>query len=232
MNIAVILAGGSGSRLGGLLPKQFIKVCGKSLLEYSIEAFESHPQIDRIVIVIKEEYISQVHLLINQNNYKKISNVISGGSERYESSMSALKTCKNDDDILLFHDCARPMVSHRIITDCLSEMRHYDAVSVAVKTSDTIYVSTSDCKISSIPPRSTLLNAQTPQCFRAGLIRTAYHKALQDPAFQPTDDCSVVFRYLPGVPIQIVEGEVSNIKITYKEDLLTMTRMIEERREL
>ena len=75
------------------------------------------------------------------------------------------------------------------------------------------------------------LNAQTPQCFKASVIRSAYDKALQDPEFLPTDDCSVVFRYLPEIPIQIVAGETSNIKITYKEDLLTMTRLIEGHNE-
>lgn len=200
-------------------------------MEYSIEAFETHPLIDRIIIVIKEEYIPHVNSIIARNHYKKISDVISGGKERYESSISALKKIHDNDEVLLFHDCARPMLSHRIISDCISGMQNYDAVSVAVTTSDTIYVTDSDGKISSIPPRSSLLNAQTPQCFKAGVIRSAYAKALQDPAFHPTDDCSVVFRYLPELPIHIVQGERSNIKITYKEDLLTMTRIIEGHNE-
>ena len=187
MNTAVILAGGSGSRLGSDVPKQFLEVCGKSIMEYSIEAFETHPQIDRIIIVIKEEYIPSVYTLIERNQYKKISDVISGGKERYESSIFALQRSRSDDETLLFHDCARPMVSHRIISDCIRAMQTYDAVSVAIKTSD--------------------------------------------PEFLPTDDCSVVFRYLPEIPIQIVAGETSNIKITYKEDLLTMTRLIEGHNE-
>lgn len=231
MNTAVILAGGSGSRLGSDVPKQFLEVCGKSIMEYSIEAFETHPQIDRIIIVIKEEYIPSVYTLIERNQYKKISDVISGGKERYESSIFALQRSRSDDETLLFHDCARPMVSHRIISDCIRAMQTYDAVSVAIKTSDTIYVTNSDGNITSIPPRTSLLNAQTPQCFKASVIRSAYDKALQDPEFLPTDDCSVVFRYLPEIPIQIVAGETSNIKITYKEDLLTMTRLIEGHNE-
>ncbi len=232
MNIAVILAGGSGSRIGESTPKQFLKVQDKSLLEYCIEAFESHELIDRIVIVVREDYISETHSIINQNGYKKTYAVLSGGKERYESSMSALKACTNDNDILLYHDCARPLLSHRIISDCIHSMEHFDAVTVAVRTSDTIYVSSSDGKISSIPPRSRLLNAQTPQCFRVHTIRSAYAKAQLDPDFQPTDDCSVVFRYLPEVPIQIVEGESINIKITYKEDLETMSRIIENRKKV
>ena len=90
MNIAVILAGGSGSRIGESTPKQFLKVQDKSLLEYCIEAFESHELIDRIVIVVREDYISETHSIINQNGYKKTYAVLSGGKERYESSMSAL----------------------------------------------------------------------------------------------------------------------------------------------
>ncbi len=229
MNIAVILAGGSGSRIGESTPKQFLKVCGKTLLEYCIDVFEHHAKIDRIVIVVREDYIKEVQSLIDRNNYKKTHSVLPGGKERYESSMSALSSCESDDDVLLFHDCARPLVSHRIISDCIQSMEHYDAVTVATNTTDTIYISNNSGEISSIPPRSTLLNAQTPQCFRAHTIRSAYKHAQQDPSFQPTDDCSVVFRYLPEVPIQIVVGDPTNIKITYKEDLETMRRILEAR---
>ena len=229
MNIAVILAGGSGSRFGNHIPKQFLKVNNKSILEYSIEAFEHHPLIDEIILVIRNDYIPLVKDIINQNGYLKITHIVSGGKERYESSLSAIHSCKNDDDILLFHDCARPLVSERIISDCIDAMSRYNAVTVAVKTSDTIYISSSDGRITSIPPRSTLRNAQTPQCFRLSTIRSAYSKALSDPSFQPTDDCSVVFRYLPSENIHIVEGDSSNIKVTFKEDLLLMSQILNKR---
>lgn len=229
MHIAVILAGGSGSRFGNDIPKQFLKVNNKTILEYSIEAFEYHSLIDGIILVIKNDYISLTKEIICQNGYKKIKHIVPGGKERYKSSISAIEACKNDDDILLFHDCARPLVNERIISDCIAAMSRYNAVTVAVNTSDTIYISSSDGRITSIPCRSTLRNAQTPQCFRLSTIRSAYSNALRDTSFQPTDDCSVVFRYLPDEPIYIVEGDSSNIKITYKEDLIIMSQILNKK---
>ena len=229
MNIAIILAGGSGSRIGNDVPKQFLKVNKKSILEYSIEAFEHHPLIDGIILVIKNDYISLAKEIILQNGYQKIKHIVSGGKERYESSLSAIQACENDDDILIFHDCARPLVSERIISDCIDAMNRFNAVTVAVNTSDTIYISSSDGRITSIPARTTLRNAQTPQCFRLSTIRNAYSKALKDPTFQPTDDCSVVFRYLPEEQIYIVEGDSFNIKITYQEDLILMSQLLNQR---
>lgn len=218
MNIAVVLAGGIGSRLSGDIPKQFINVHGKTIMEYTIEAFEHHPLIDSILVVSRDDYISYVQNLISDNGYKKVTQVIPGGSMRYESSLNAIRACQSDNDILLFHDCARPLVSSRIIDDCISSMSCHDAVTVAIPTTDTIYI-TRDGSISSIPDRRTLQNAQTPQCFRLHIIREAYRRALGDPTFTPTDDTSVVFRYMPEVKIKVVEGSTENIKVTYKEDL-------------
>ena len=218
MNIAVILAGGSGTRLGGDLPKQLIDVNGKTMMEYTIEAFESHRMIDIILVVSKAEYIPDVHKIIAKNGYRKVSKVLAGGTTRYESSLNAIRSCNDGDDILLFHDCARPLVSHRIIDDCIFAMKDYDAVTVAIPATDTIYI-TSDGEITSIPDRRTLQNAQTPQCFRLDIIREAYSRALKDTSFVPTDDTSVVFRYMPEVKIKVVEGSADNIKVTYPKDL-------------
>ena len=124
-----------------------------------------------------------------------------------------------DDDILLFHDAVRPLVSRRIIDDCLAAMERYDAVDVAFNTTDTIIQVDSDNCISSIPDRNFLRNGQTPQVFRRSLIAEAYKIALQDSAFRTTDDCGVVLRYLPNEPIYVVPGEARNMKVTFKEDI-------------
>ena len=172
----MILAGGSGSRLGADVPKQFLEIDGRTILEYSVEVFDEHPGIDAIDV--------------------------------YE-----------DDDILLFHDAVRPLVSRRIIDDCLAAMERYDAVDVAFNTTDTIIQVDSDNCISSIPDRNFLRNGQTPQVFRRSLIAEAYKIALQDSAFRTTDDCGVVLRYLPNAPIYVVPGEARNMKVTFKEDI-------------
>lgn len=232
MVIAIILAGGSGSRVGGDRPKQFLEVAGKMIIEHTIEAFHRNERIDEIAIVSREDYVEDVKQLVGKRGYVKVKHVLTGGKERYHSSLAALAAYKDDDDCLLFHDCVRPLVSQRIINDCIDALQKYDAVDVAVPATDTIIETPPDLPkgeelvITNIPARSTLYNVQTPQGFRRGVIAEAFDKALKDPGFMPTDDCSVVFRYMPDTAIHIVKGEPTNIKITYKEDLEFAERML------
>lgn len=229
MNIAIILAGGSGTRLGGDTPKQFLAVGGKRIIEYTIEAFENHPLIHEIAIVGRSDLLPELQTLVEQNRYLKVRRLLAGGKERYHSSLAALAAYKGQDDHLLFHDAVRPLVSQRIITDCIAALDSYEAVTVAVPATDTIYQVDDRQRIVQIPPRSSLRHAQTPQCFRAATIRRAYEQALQDPAFTTTDDCGVVQRYLPELPIYVVEGESTNIKVTYPEDLRLMGELLRHR---
>lgn len=217
--IAIILAGGSGKRLGGELPKQFLQVAGKTVMEHSIDAFERSEDIDEIAIVSRADFVQDVEAMVARNGYNKVKHVLCGGKERYHSSLAALEAYPDDDCNLLFHDCVRPLVSQRIIHDCVEALKEYEAVDVAVPTTDTIIQLDERGCISSIPPRAMLRNVQTPQGFRRSTIRRAFDLALQDPSFQPTDDCSVIHRYLPQVSIHVVEGDADNFKITYKSDL-------------
>lgn len=226
MNVAIILAGGSGSRVGGNRPKQFLEVAGKMIIEHTIEAFHRNEQIDEIAIVSREDYVEDVKALVARRGYVKVRHVLTGGKERYHSSLAALAAYTDDDDRLLLHDCVRPLVSQRIINDCIAALDRYEAVDVAVPATDTIIEVNEDGSICRIPQRRLLRNVQTPQGFRRGTIRRAFDLAMQDPSFQPTDDCSVVFRYLPDVPIHVVEGEPTNIKITYKEDFEFAERIL------
>ena len=189
----MILAGGSGSRLGADVPKQFLEIDGRTILEYSVEVFDEHPGIDAIAIITREDYIDKVRDIVARRGYRKVEKI--------------------------FHDAVRPLVSRRIIDDCLAAMERYDAVDVAFNTTDTIIQVDSDNCISSIPDRNFLRNGQTPQVFRRSLIAEAYKIALQDSAFRTTDDCGVVLRYLPNEPIYVVPGEARNMKVTFKEDI-------------
>lgn len=227
MNIAVILAGGSGSRLGRDCPKQFLKVAGKLIIEHTIDVFEHHNRVDEIAVVCKEEYIQQIESLILKNKYTKLHKVLVGGKERYHSSLSAIAAYQNDDDNLIFHDAVRPLVTARIIDDCLDAMSHYRAIDVAIKTTDTIIAVDSNSTILNIPNRALLYNGQTPQCFKRGVIRKAYEIALQDPNFSTTDDCGVVKKYLPEEPIYVVAGETFNMKVTYAEDLFLLDKLFQ-----
>lgn len=223
-NIAIILAGGSGSRFGADMPKQFLTVGGKMIIEHTIEAFERHPLIDEIALVSRADFIEEMSHLAEKNGFRKLKKVLQGGKERYHSSLAAIEAFTDADDRLVIHDGVRPLVSERIITDCIHALDEYEAVDVAVATTDTIIELNEDGSIARIPQRRLLRNVQTPQCFHRNTIALAFEKALADPDFFPTDDCSVVHRYLPEVPIKVVEGESTNIKITYKEDLELLKR--------
>ena len=215
--------------MGNNTPKQFLEVAGKQIIEHTIDVFEHCALIDEICIVCKPEYIPHVEQLVAKNNYRKVHKILNGGKERYDSSIAAINAYPADDTNLLLHDVVRPMVNERIIHDCLEALKRYNAVSVAVKTTDTIVsVDANEC-IATIPNRTILRNIQTPQGFKRGLIKRAYDMALADPNFTTTDDCGTVKRYLPNEPIYIVEGEPSNIKITYQEDLIYLNTLLQQR---
>ena len=227
MNIAVVLAGGSGLRLGNDQPKQFLKVAGKKVIEHTIEEFEGANNIDEICIVSRIDYINEVETLVINNGYQKVKKILAGGKERYESSLAAINAYTNDDDNLLFHDAVRPLITERIIDDCIKALQQYNAVDVAVKTTDTIIQVNANHCIDNIPNRNELYNGQTPQGFKRGTIAKAYKFALQDPNFITTDDCGTVRKYLPNEPIYVVNGENFNMKLTYVEDLFLLDKLFQ-----
>lgn len=228
-NIAIVLAGGSGSRFGADMPKQFLQVAGKMIIEHTIDAFERHPLIDEIAVVSRADYVDEMKEMVKRDGYRKVTKVLQGGKERYHSSLAAIEAFTCDDDNLLIHDGVRPLVTDRIITDCVKALANYEAVDVAVPATDTVIELNEDGSIARIPPRKLLRNAQTPQCFRRRVIAKAFELALKDPGFFPTDDCSLVLKYMPEVAIKVVDGEPTNIKITYKEDIEMMKRVITDR---
>lgn len=217
-NIAIILAGGSGRRMGGALPKQFLEVNNRTILEYTIDNFERAECIDEIAIVTHPDYVDKMQQIISSNPWKKVARILLGGKERTDSTLSALRAYTDEDDRLLIHDGVRPMVSQQIIQNVCSALSEYDVVNLAIPAVDTI-IEVKDGVMVAAPRRDLLRQVQTPQGFKRETLALAYEKALADPDFMATDDCGVVFKYHPASPIKIVEGETSNIKITYKEDL-------------
>ncbi len=218
-NVAVILAAGKGSRIGSQEPKQFLKINGKTILEYSLSTFEEHEQIDEISIVVSEDYIHEVEALVEAGAYSKVKNILVGGQERFQSSLAAVNAYASSDCNILLHDAARPLLSAEIISSCIEGLKTYEAVCTAVPTTDTILALSANGEIETIPPRAMLYNAQTPQAFRIKTISRAFALAMEDSEFKPTDDCSVVRRELPEVPIKVVRGDERNFKITFLSDL-------------
>ncbi|MBR5982527.1 MAG: 2-C-methyl-D-erythritol 4-phosphate cytidylyltransferase [Bacteroidales bacterium] len=226
-NIAVVLAGGSGRRIGGDLPKQFIEVNGRAIIEYSIDAFEKCDGIDEISVVVNKDFVAEMNKIVARNSWTKVKKILDGGAERSDSSLSAIKAYEGVDCNLIFHDAVRPLVSQRIIADVVEALKIYNAVAVSVPSTDTIVVvDESGQFIGCIPKRSMLRCQQTPQGFRYETIAKAYNLALDDSNFVATDDCGVVVRYLPEEKIFIVDGDDSNIKVTYKKDLRIMEILV------
>jgi 2-C-methyl-D-erythritol 4-phosphate cytidylyltransferase len=237
-NIAVILAGGIGARVGGNTPKQLLPLQdGKSVLEHAVDAFEQSPYIDEVCIVMHSDYIMHAEQMLLANAWQKVRHIIPGGKERWESSVQAMRRlgdevirrgAKDEEVNLLLHDAARPFVSQEIIARVCEALEEHEAVTVAIPSTDTVYEMV-DGKVARIPQRSTIMRAQTPQAFRLNLIAEAYAKALGVDSLSAeacatchlpaTDDCSIVHEHMPEIPIHIVLGEEQNKKITFKEDI-------------
>lgn len=226
-HVAVILAGGTGSRVGGSTPKQLLPLAdGRSVLEHSVDAFETAPSIDEIAVVMHPDHMDAVQELCRRNTWRKVAKIIPGGSERWESSWHAILAYMDEEGTALwFHDAARPFVSQRIIADVAAALEEHEAVTVAVPVTDTLYKVKSEREkeqgptVESVPLRSGFMRAQTPQAFHCGLVTSAYLKALADDCCIATDDVGVVRRYEPKHPVFIVQGEEENRKITYKKDI-------------
>lgn len=228
-NIAVILSGGSGSRFGGALPKQFTKLAGKAVIEYTIDVFEQSEFIDEILIVAQSAHIERTLDLVKNNQWHKVSRVITGGQERLDSTYSALTALKDNDESckILFHDAVRPLVTQRIIQDCIEALDKFDAIDVVIPSADTIVEVYDDGCISNIPNRSTMRRGQTPQGFKLGVIQEAYKRAIEEGRKQFTCDCGVVRAMLPHIRVATVAGDDRNIKVTYPMDLFIAEKFLQ-----
>ena len=225
--VAVILAGGVGTRVGLDIPKQLLKVAGHTIVEHTIRAFDSHPDVDEIVVMMAPGHLDAVHAIVRSGGYGKVAHVLEGADTRNGTTLRALDVVGEDDTKVLFHDAVRPLVSPRIISECFDALDRYDAVDVAIPSADTIIEVDASNVIRDIPPRANLRRGQTPQAFRAGVIRAAYAKAQEDPDFRSTDDCTVVLRYHPETPIWVVAGEERNMKVTEPIDVYLADKLFQ-----
>ena len=229
MNIGLILAAGSGSRMGNAdKPKQFLPIYGKPLMIHTIEAFEVHEDVDAIVIVTNDSYVDQVKVWCKQYDLLKVKAVVAGGEERQISVYNGLQAVKNiaqsDDDIVLIHDAARPLISQRIISDNIEVCTKYGAVDTVIKASDTIVRSKNSESISDIPLRKELYQGQTPQTFKLSLILDAHEQARKNNLPDVTDDAKLVLSL--GKEVRLVEGSKQNFKITTFDDLMMLKALL------
>jgi len=235
-NVAVVLAGGTGQRMGLEIPKQLVKIAGKPIMQHTLQVFQTAPQIDEIIVAMTPGFVAEAEAIVAAAGCTKVSRVIEGGATRTETTMRAIEAvgATVPEANVLFHDAVRPFIDHRVIEDCVTALDRYEAVDVAIPSADTI-IKVDDyggTVIKDVPRRDLLRRGQTPQCFRLSTIREAYALALADPEFtggkiSATDDCSVVLRYLPDVPIVVVPGSEQNMKVTHPVDVFLADKLFQ-----
>ena len=309
--IALILAGGTGSRFGSARPKQFTLVAGRTVLEHSIAAFEQSEEIDEIGIVAHPDHLDEVRAILQQQPHPRVTQVVAGGKERQDSTLNSLRAFLREDGTLknpvereeksttsppnsavcapaglssgkspqatekspllsaenselsaetsqlfadnpqsatanrahsddnqqlsidnppavrvLIHDAVRPGVSGSLIGRVCAALRSHAVANVVLPVVDTLIEVDTDGRMRRVPDRALLRRVQTPQGFHAPVLFEAYRRALADPDFRATDDCSVVFRYCPEIDIALVPGEERNLKLTYPEDLTVLAHYL------
>ncbi|WP_431894042.1 2-C-methyl-D-erythritol 4-phosphate cytidylyltransferase [Nonomuraea sp. bgisy101] len=223
--VGVVLAGGVGQRVGLNTPKQLVTVAGKSIIEHTLALFDAAPEIDEIIVLMTPGFTAEVEKLVAARGFGKVVQVLEGGASRTETTWRALDALGPQECNVLLHDAVRPLLEPRIITECVEALERDTAVEVAIPSSDTVVVVEPGPRgdvVREVPERARLRRVQTPQGFRLSVIRQAYERAFADPDFgrqPPTDDCGVVLRYLPEVPIVVVHGSERNIKVTHPVDL-------------
>jgi ribitol-5-phosphate 2-dehydrogenase (NADP+) / D-ribitol-5-phosphate cytidylyltransferase len=230
-NVAVILAGGVGARMGLDIPKQFVPIAGRTSLEHTVELFQHCGLVDEMIVMMAPGYIPRAEELLLGSNpgakadakaaskFSKLTGILPGGADRSETSRLALAAIADKDANVIFHDAVRPLLDGDIIIACIRALDVYAAVDTAIPSADTIIEVDDGNFIRAVPPRAKLRRGQTPQAFRMPVIAEAYERAGQDPGFSATDDCSVVLKYCPDVPIFVVDGDEANIKITQPIDI-------------
>lgn len=224
--VAVVLAGGSGSRMDLESPKQLHKVAGSSIIEHTLDALHRCEEIDEILIVMTPAFVERLETLV-AHRYPKIRAVIPGGADRNDSTRRAIAALGHEECKVLFHDAVRPFIDRRVVKDCVNALDTCSAVDVVIPSADTIVVVDDRDTVVEVPDRRALRRGQTPQGFLLSTIRKAYELAVADPGFSATDDCSVVLRYLPGTPVRAVAGAEHNIKITYPLDLFIADKLFQ-----
>jgi 2-C-methyl-D-erythritol 4-phosphate cytidylyltransferase len=209
----------AGVGTGSPLPKQLLTIAGTTILEHSVRAFDRAPGVDAVFVLMAGDFITQAQEMVDGAGFGRVRPVRAGGRTRSDSTRLALDLLGDDFDIVLFHDAARPLVEAATIAACLNALADAEAVSVAVALTDTVVI-TDAGRITAVPARAQLRSLQTPQGFRVPTIRRAHALAAADPDFTATDDCGVVLRYLPEVPIRVVAGSERNLKVTHPVDLV------------
>lgn len=225
---ALLLAGGSGDRFGAGEPKQFVRLSGEQILVRSARGVAA-AGVDRLVVVAHPDWLDETRAALDRAALHVPTEVVAGGATRNQSTRNGLAAlAADDDDIVVVHDAVRPLVPLAVIRRSIDPIVAgvADATDTVISSADTLVV-VEDGLLAEIPDRARFRRGQTPQTFRAGILRRAYEAAAAAGDLSATDDCSIVLRYVPGVRIAAVDGDEVNVKITTPIDIVIADRMLQ-----
>ena len=221
MNIAIVLAGGTGSRLGGDLPKQYLTVNEKPILAFSLETLNAHPAIDHIVIVANAEWEGYILEILDRYGIKKFAGFAPAGQSRQHSVLNGMTVAKSldgvdDTTLVAIHDAARPNVSARMIGESL-QLQGYDATLAVIPIPDTVYYSDDGVQVSQVLNRDKLYAGQSPETFLLNKFYKAHENLSDDELCAVRGTAQLA--YAQGLSVRLYPGEQSNYKITTMLDL-------------
>ena len=229
MNIALVFAGGNGSRMGAAVPKQFLEIRGKPVLAHTLALFQNHPQIDCIWLVVAADQIEFARALASKYGVTKLAGVVSGGDSAQESIYNGLATLRASyppETVVLLHDGVRPYVDQQVISDNIAAVVAHGNAVTFTPCYETIVISKDGRTIDALPYRRESYTAQAPQSFRLGDILAAHeHIRARPERYTDMIDQATICRTL-GIPIHLVPGNRGNIKITTPEDLCMLAALL------
>jgi len=230
---AAILAGGSGTRMGNPdKPKQFWMLGDRPILVQTVEKFCVSGGFEKVIVLCPETWLRQTQDIVDRYlpHFENDIAVIAGGPERNDTIMNAIKYIEDnhgidEETIIVTHDAVRPFVTHRIIQENIAAVYKYDACDTVIPASDTIVESVDGETIANIPNRSDFYQGQTPQSFRAARLKSLFEELAEQEKAILTDACKILV--LKGEKVALVRGDVSNIKITYPNDMRLARAMMD-----
>lgn len=224
MNIAIIIAGGSGHRMGQDIPKQFINVYDKPVLIYTLESFERHPQIDAIEVVCIDGWHDIVWAYAKQFGISKLKWIVSGGNTGQESIRNGVYNLEKkvaDDDVIIIHDGIRPLVEPSVLSDVISKCKQFGNAVSSMPYNEQIFVIDEECEDTTIKyiPRETLRRVSTPQAYKFGVLNQKYHEAFEKEIGIFGSSYTNTMMVELGEKLHFAAGSDKNIKLTTKDDL-------------
>ena len=221
-NIAILTAGGIGTRTHQDLPKQFLTVENKPIIIYTLEAFQQHPSIDEIYVACLDGWCAILEAYAKQFNITKLKRVVVGGATGQESIYNGLKAVKEDNDdtdniVVIIHDGNRPMLPQDVITDNLVKQKQYGSAVTVIPTTEVVFVSKDGVESNAALNREELWRTQTPHSYEFNELWDTNNKAIADGVMNMAASCSLMQKY--GYTTYFSKGSEKNIKITTVEDI-------------